>query len=76
MARVLAVAESYSQDLAPAGADGAVDVAAGLSRRGRRDAARLGLRVGAAHPVWLLLTGQGIDPNQLGEDLLAGLTAI
>jgi hypothetical protein len=48
----------------------------GLSRRGRRDAARLGLRVGASHPVWLLLTGHGIDPDQLGEDLLAGLTAI
>jgi ATP-dependent Clp protease ATP-binding subunit ClpA len=47
----------------------------GLGRRGRREAARLGLRVGAAHPVRLLLTGQGIDLDRLSEDLLASLTA-
>ncbi|OHV58921.1 hypothetical protein BCD48_05785 [Pseudofrankia sp. BMG5.36] len=47
----------------------------GLGRRGRRDAARLGLPVGAAHPVRLLLTGQGIDLDQLGEDLLGSLAA-
>ncbi|WP_250286997.1 hypothetical protein [Frankia sp. CiP1_Cm_nod2] len=45
----------------------------GLGRRGRRDAARLGLRVGMAHPVRLLLTGQGIDVDRLSEDLLGDL---
>jgi len=42
----------------------------GLGRRGRREVARLGLRVGAPHPVRLLLAEQGIDQNQLGEDVL------
>ena len=42
----------------------------GLGRRGRREVARLGLRVGAPHPVRLLLAEQGIDQNQLGEDRL------
>ncbi len=45
----------------------------GLGRRGRRDASRVGLRVGAAHPVRLLLTGQGIDVDRLSEDLLGDL---
>lgn len=43
----------------------------GLGRSGRREAARLGLRPGGPHPVRVLLAGHGIDPGQLGEDLLA-----
>jgi ATP-dependent Clp protease ATP-binding subunit ClpA len=43
----------------------------GLGRRGRREAARLGLRVGAPHPVRLLLAEHGIDLERLAEDLLA-----
>jgi ClpA/ClpB-like protein len=48
---------------------------AGLGRRGRREMARVGVRAGAAHPVRLLLSEHGIDPRQLGEDLLAGRTS-
>jgi hypothetical protein len=48
----------------------------GLGRRGRREAARLGLRPGTPHPVRLLLAEHGIDLDadldQLGEDLLNG----
>ena len=43
----------------------------GLSRRARREMARLGLKAGAPHPVRLLLAERGIDLDQLGEDLLA-----
>jgi hypothetical protein len=46
----------------------------GLGRRGRRDAARIGLRVGGPHPVRLLLGEHGIDLDRLGEDLLASGT--
>ncbi|MDP9221592.1 MAG: Clp protease N-terminal domain-containing protein [Actinomycetota bacterium] len=46
----------------------------GLGRRGRREAARLGLRVGAPHPVRLLLIEQDIDLAQLGKDLLGNPT--
>ncbi|HYS38461.1 MAG TPA: Clp protease N-terminal domain-containing protein [Pseudonocardiaceae bacterium] len=46
----------------------------GLGRRGRRDMARLGLHVGAPHPVRLLLTEHDIDLRQFGEDLLASRT--
>jgi hypothetical protein len=43
----------------------------GLGRRGRREAARVGLRVGTPHPVRLLLEEHNINREQLGEDLLA-----
>ncbi|WP_157902587.1 hypothetical protein [Frankia sp. KB5] len=49
--------------------------AAGRAGAGVAAPRALGLRVGAAHPVWPLLLGQGIGPGQLGEDLLAGVTA-
>ena len=42
----------------------------GLGRRGRREAARLGLRAGSPHPVRLLLAAHGIDLERLGEDVL------
>jgi ATP-dependent Clp protease ATP-binding subunit ClpA len=44
---------------------------AGLGRRGRREAARLGLRVGAVHPVRLLIAEHGVDLDRLADDLLA-----
>ena len=43
----------------------------GLGRRGRREATRLGLRVGTPHPLQLLFAERGIDPDQLSDDLLA-----
>ena len=43
----------------------------GLGRRGRREATRLGLRIGTPNPVRILLTEHGIDLEQFGEDLLA-----
>jgi hypothetical protein len=46
----------------------------GLGRRGRREAARIGLRVGGPHPVRLLLGEHGIELDRLGEDLLASGT--
>jgi ATP-dependent Clp protease ATP-binding subunit ClpA len=46
----------------------------GLGRRGRREMARLGLHVGAPHPVRLLLAERRIDLDELGENLLAGPT--
>jgi hypothetical protein len=46
----------------------------GLGRRGRREAARLGLRLGTPHPVRTLLAEQGIDPVQLAQDLRASPT--
>jgi hypothetical protein len=46
----------------------------GLGRRGRREATRLGLRVGTPHPLQLLFAERGIDPDQLSEDLLASPT--
>jgi ATP-dependent Clp protease ATP-binding subunit ClpA len=50
-------------------------VGSGLGRRGRREAARVGLPFGAPHPVRLLLTEHGIDLERLGEDLLASRTS-
>jgi ATP-dependent Clp protease ATP-binding subunit ClpA len=46
----------------------------GLGRRGRREAARLGLRAGAPHPVRLMLAVHGIDLERLSQDLLARRT--
>lgn len=46
----------------------------GLSRRGRREIARLGLRAGAPHPVRLLMAEHGIDLDRLSEDLLDSRT--
>lgn len=46
----------------------------GLGRRGRREMARLGLRVGAPHPVRLLMVEHGIELDRLGQDLLASRT--
>jgi len=54
----------------------AVDpLGAGLGRRGRREATRLGLRVGSPHPVRLLLTEHDIDMRQFGQELLDHLTS-
>jgi hypothetical protein len=46
----------------------------GLGRRGRRELARLGLRVGAPHPVRRLLAEHDIDLAQLADDLLGNPT--
>lgn len=46
----------------------------GLGRRGRREAARLGLRVGAPHPVGLLFAAHRLDPERFGQEVLATLT--
>lgn len=46
----------------------------GLGRRSRHEVARLGLRVGAPHPVRLLLAERGIDLGLLEEDLLDSRT--
>jgi hypothetical protein len=46
----------------------------GLSRRSRREMARLGLRVGAPHPVRLLMAEHGIDVDRLSADLLDNRT--
>jgi Clp amino terminal domain, pathogenicity island component len=46
----------------------------GLSRRGRRELARLGLRAGAPHPVRLLLAEHGIELDRFSDDLLASRT--
>jgi hypothetical protein len=45
----------------------------GLSRRGRREMARVGLRAGAPHPVRLLMTEHRIEIDRLSEDLLRRL---
>lgn len=42
-----------------------------LGRRGRREAARLGLPLGAPHPVRLLLAEHDIDLDRLADDVLA-----
>ncbi|MCU1658773.1 MAG: Clp domain protein [Pseudonocardiales bacterium] len=47
---------------------------AGLGRRGRREAARLGLRAGVPHPVRILLAEHGIDLQRFSEDLLDART--
>lgn len=44
-------------------------VGSGLGRRGRREMARLGLRVGAPHPVRVLLSEHGIDLETFTEDV-------
>jgi ATP-dependent Clp protease ATP-binding subunit ClpA len=46
----------------------------GLGRRGRREMARLGLRVGGPHPVRLLLAEHGIDLQLFTEDVLVNRT--
>lgn len=43
----------------------------GLGRRGRREAARLGLPIGAPHPVRLLLAEHDVDLDRLADDVLA-----
>jgi ATP-dependent Clp protease ATP-binding subunit ClpA len=47
----------------------------GLGRRGRREMARLGLCVGAPHPVRLLMAEHGIDLETFAEDVLSNRTS-
>ncbi|WAX58408.1 Clp protease N-terminal domain-containing protein [Jatrophihabitans cynanchi] len=46
----------------------------GLGRRGRREMARLGLRVGGPHPVRLLMAEYGIDLEMFADDVLVNRT--